>query len=81
MMWHGERLPHRTTGQSDEGPSALLILSKKVIALEDEVKRLRKREATFDAFIDSLDCHNEHEWMLIERIDEIDEKLHGGEGE
>ena len=46
-----------------------------------EVQRLRKREATFDAFIDSLDCHNEHEWMLIERIDEIDERLHGGEGE
>jgi len=46
-----------------------------------KVERLRKREATFDAFIDSLDCHNEHEWMLIERIDEIDERLHGGEGE
>ena len=41
-MWHGERLPHRTTGQSNEEPSPLLILSKKVIALEDEVKRLRE---------------------------------------
>ena len=46
-----------------------------------KVERLRKREATFDAFIDSLDCHNEHEWMLIERIDEIDERLHGGDEE
>ena len=84
MMWHGERLPNRTTGQSDKperGSSALLILTEKVIELEDEVKRLRKREATFDAFIDSLDAHNEHEWMLIERIDEIDERLHGGEEE
>ena len=56
--------------------------SRQTIAnLDAEVKRLRKREATFDAFIDSLDCHNEHEWMLIERIDEIDERLHGGEEE
>ena len=47
--------------------------------LEAEVERLRKREATFDAFIDSLDCHKEHEWMLIEQIDEIHERLHGGE--
>ena len=44
-----------------------------------EVKRLREREATFDEFIDSLDGQNEHEWMLIERIDEIHERLHGGE--
>lgn len=56
-------------------------LQKENEKLEAEVKRLRKREATFDAFIDSLDCHNEHEWMLIERIDEIDERLHGGEEE
>jgi len=49
--------------------------------LEAEVERLRKREATFDTFIDSLDVHNEHEWMLIERIDEIHERLHGGEEE
>ena len=61
--------------------SALWILTNKVIELDDEVKRLRKREATFDAFIDSLDVHNEHEWMLIERIDEIHERLHGGEEE
>ena len=46
-----------------------------------EVERLRKRDATFDEFIDSLDVHNEHEWMLIERIDEIHERLHGGEEE
>jgi len=46
-----------------------------------ELKRLQKRSATFDEFIDSLNCHNEHEWMLIERIDEIDKKLHGGEEE
>ena len=52
-----------------------------VVDLIDENKRLRKREATFDAFIDSLDAHNEHEWMLIERIDEIDERLHGGDEE
>ena len=41
-----------------------------------EVKRLRKREETFDEFIDSLDVFNEHEWMLIQRIDEIHKRLH-----
>ena len=50
-------------------------------SLSAEVLRLRKREATFDEFIDSLDGQNEHEWMLIERIDEIHERLHGGEEE
>jgi chromosome segregation ATPase len=56
-------------------------LSVQVNDLEKEVKRLREREATFDEFIDSLDGQNEHEWMLIERIDEIHERLHGGEQE
>ena len=41
-MWHGGRLPNRTTGQSNEEPSALLILTTKVIELEDVVKRLRE---------------------------------------
>ena len=45
-------------------------------ALIAEVKRLRKREETFDEFIDSLDVFNEHEWMLIQRIDEIHKRLH-----
>ena len=58
-----------------------LLLLEEVKRLFEEVKRLRKREATFDEFIDSLDGHNEHEWMLIERIDEIHERLHGGEEE
>ena len=42
----------------------------------EEVKRLRKREATFDEFIDSLDAENEYDWMLIERIDAIHKRLH-----
>tara|TARA_R110000824_G_scaffold255235_2_gene444195 strand:- start:789 stop:983 length:195 start_codon:yes stop_codon:yes gene_type:complete len=41
-MWHGGRLPNRTTGQSNEEPSALYILTTKVIELEDEVKRLHE---------------------------------------
>ena len=66
----------------DEIPKRIMGLFEREHAdLLAEVQRLRKREATFDAFIDSLDCHNEHEWMLIERIDEIDERLHGGEEE
>ena len=58
-----------------------LVLMAEAPDLLAEVKRLRKREATFDTFIDSLDVHNEHEWMLIEQIDEIDERLHGGDEE
>ena len=46
-------------------------LEKEIKRLGEENKALLKRSATFDEFIDSLDAHNEHEWMLIERIDEI----------
>lgn len=53
-------------------------LLSRMFPLIAEVKRLRKREATFDEFIDSLDVHKEHEWVLIERIDEIHNRLHGG---
>lgn len=57
-------------------------LTKQHDEWREESMRLRKREATFDEFIDSLDVYNnEHEWMLVERIDEIHERLHGGKEE
>ena len=65
----------------EERANGRLITEERTADLLAEIKRLRKREATFDAFIDSLDVHKEHEWMLIERIDEIHERLHGGEKE
>ena len=55
-------------------PTLTIDAYEKMLA---EMKRLQKREATFDEFIDSLDAENEYDWMLIERIDAIHKRLHG----
>ena len=68
------RVDENNKGQLMSEADAQLIADAPLLLAE--VKRLRKREETFDEFIDSLDVFNEHEWMLIQRIDEIHKRLH-----
>lgn len=62
------------TTQEEQEQVVTTVWSRQPVTQQDELPRLRKREATFDAFIDSLDPQNEYDWELIERIDKLHEE-------